>query len=175
MLASSLWSLAGLSSNVQLSAGQQGQQSFAPESGKSSAQCDQPLGATQGKAIGSGVLAASTFAKALAYGVCIEFGFTGGLVLPLLQMGLMLGRVFVNITSVNQVVALSCSLISLAAALMPAPAFLAVLAVSILVLGPSGLVPLFITAGTAHTLCMGIGIPQALAAAAAKRKRRAAS
>lgn len=39
----------------------------------------------QGGAIGSGVLAASCFSKMLAYHVCAECGFHGGLFLPMLS------------------------------------------------------------------------------------------
>lgn len=48
--------------------------------------------AAEGAAIGSGVLAASCFAKMLAFHVVKECGFAGGLCLPMLTMSIMLGE-----------------------------------------------------------------------------------
>lgn len=124
--------------------------------------------------VGSGVLAASAFAKALAYHVCAECGFPGGLFLPMLSMSAMLGAVFMNETGVNKVVAMACSLIAMPAAVIPAPIMLSVLAVSLLQGGTEGLVPIFTTALTAHLLCLGLGLPQRLVSAAAARKRKTA-
>lgn len=56
----------------------------------------------QSRQVGSSVLAASAFAKALAYHLCAECGFHGGLFLPMLSMSAMLGAVFMNETGVNK-------------------------------------------------------------------------
>lgn len=116
------------------------------------------------------MLAASCFAKALAYHLCAECGFAGGLFLPMMTISACLGRVFVNCTGVTHAVAMSCSIIALAAALVPAPFFLAVLSLSVMVVGPQGLVPVFACAGTAYLFCLGVGVPQGLLAAATARQ-----
>ncbi|KAL4442517.1 hypothetical protein ABPG77_005101 [Micractinium sp. CCAP 211/92] len=128
----------------------------------------------QSRQVDSSVLAASAFAKALAYHLCAECGFHGGLFLPMLSMSAMLGAVFMNETGVNKVVAMACSLIAMPAAVIPAPIMLSVLAVSLLQGGTEGLVPIFTTALTAHLLCLGLGFPQWLVSAAAARKRQKA-
>lgn len=87
----------------------------------------------------------------------------------MLSTSSMLGAVFMNITGVNPFVARSCALIALGAALVPAPFMLSVLSLSVLMVGPQGLVPLFATAASAHLLCLGLGWPQALVAVAALR------
>lgn len=113
--------------------------------------------------------------QGLAYHIAAECGFHGGLFLPMLSMGAMLGQVFVNETGVDPFVAQSCSLIALGAAVAPAPFFLAVLSMSCLAVGPAGLVPIFATATAAHLFCMGLGAPQALVAAALRRARKSVS
>ena len=90
-------------------------------------------------------------------------------------MSTMLGRIFVNETGVSPVVALSCSIIALSAAVVPAPFFLAVLSVSVLMVGPQGLVPIFVCATVSHLLFLGVGLPQALMAAGNRRARAAAT
>jgi H+/Cl- antiporter ClcA len=134
-----------------------------------------PTVMAQPAAIGSRVLAASAFAKALAYHLAGECGFSGGLFLPMLSMSTLLGAVIVNETGINPVVALSCSSIALGASLIPAPAMLALLANSLLLVGPQGLIPIAATAFTAHLLCMGVGLPQSLLAAVARRKAKKAA
>lgn len=121
--------------------------------------------------VGAGVLAASAFAKALAYHICAECGFLGGLFLPMLAMSSMLGGVFVATTGVNRVVAAACSMVALPAALCPMPAMLTLLALSIVMVGPQGLVPIFATTVTAHLLFLGVGVPQGLLAWAARRRQ----
>lgn len=129
-----------------------------------------------GAEVGSGVLAASAFAKALAYHIAGECGFSGGIFLPMLSMSSLLGQVVVNSTGINAAMAQSCSAIALGAALIPAPFMLALLANSLALVGPQGLVPIFTTAATAHLLCIGIGVPQGLLArAAAQRAAKAAA
>lgn len=123
-----------------------------------------------GAELGSSVLAASAFAKAFAYHLAAESGFAGGLFLPMLSMSSCLGRVFVNITGVNESVALSCAFVALAASLIPAPFMLALMANSVLLLGPQGLVPIFATVVTSHLLLVGVGVPQALLARSLARK-----
>lgn len=125
-------------------------------------------------AIGSGTLAASAFGKMLAYHIAAESGFAGGLFLPIMSMSAMMGAVFVNETNVDPAIAMACSLIALGAGLMAAPAFLSLVTISILSVGPAGLVPVFATASTSYLLCVGIGIPQAVIAAAARRGERKA-
>ena len=129
----------------------------------------------RGDEIGSDVLAASVFGKMLAWNVCQSFGFAGGIFLPMLSMSAMLGRVFVNQTGVNAAVAMGCSTIALAAALVPAPLFTSILAICVVELPPQALVPVFACSLPAYTLCLGMGGPQALMAAAARRKARAAA
>lgn len=109
----------------------------------------------------------------LAYHICAECGFHGGLFLPMLSMGAMMGSVFINVTGVNPVVARSCSLIALGAAICPAPFALTILASSVLMIGAMGLVPVFATATFAYFLCLGIGWPQALIARRMAREPKA--
>ena len=128
--------------------------------------------ASQGTTIGTGVLAASCFAKILAYFVCIECGFSGGIVLPIVSMSSMLSAAIFNEMGADPVVGSACALVGLAGAIVPFPFFLAVLAVSMTYIGPQGLIPVFATATCAHLLCLGVGIPQGLQAAAQRRKQR---
>lgn len=75
-----------------------------------------------------------------------------------------------NETGVNPVVALSCSLIALASAVVPAPFFTAILSVSMFTVGPNGLVPVFACAASAYLFCMGVGGVHAIAAVAKRRQ-----
>ena len=101
-------------------------------------------------------------------------GFSGGLFLPMISMSTMLGRVFVNVTGANALVSCACASIALAAALVPAPAMLGLLANALLLVGPTSMTPIFFTAITAHVLCMGVGLPQNLLARVQQRKERKA-
>ncbi|KAI3437816.1 hypothetical protein D9Q98_000263 [Chlorella vulgaris] len=129
-----------------------------------------------GMEIGSSALAAAAFTKVFAYHLASECGFSGGLFLPMLSMSSCLGRVFVNITpDLNPVVGMACATVALGGSLIPAPVMLSLLANSMLLVGPQGLVPIFTTAVTAHLFCMGIGLPQGLMAAVARRKAKRAA
>jgi H+/Cl- antiporter ClcA len=123
--------------------------------------------------VGTSVLAASCFSKALAYHIVAECGFHGGLFLPMLAMSSMLGGVFINVTGVNPTVARSCAMIALGCALVPSPFAMAVLSMSALMDGPQGLVPIFATACTSYMLCLGVGWPQKLMELSAKRQQAA--
>ena len=114
------------------------------------------------KEIGNSVLAASAFAKMFTYHVCKEAGFVGGIFFPCIIIGSMIGGIFINITGVNPVVGIACSFIAMCAAFIPMPFFLIILSISCLSVGPQGLIPVFATAMTAYTFCIGVGIPQGM-------------
>lgn len=107
--------------------------------------------------IGSDVLAVSCFANMLTFWICMETGFVGGIFTPLLATGNLLGGVFANITGVDPVVATSCSFISLAAAVIPAPLFLVFFSAALFGLGAKGIIPITTCCFTSHLLIDGIG------------------
>ena len=113
---------------------------------------------SSGEQIGSSILAASCFVNILTYWICMETGFVGGIFTPMLVIGNMLGGVFANVTNVNGAVAISCSFISLASAVIPAPLFLVLFASSLFGLGARGLIPITTCAFTSHLLIEGTGL-----------------
>ena len=107
--------------------------------------------------IGSDVLAVSCFANMLTFWISMESGFVGGIFTPLLATGNLLGAVFSNLTGVDPVVATSCSFISLAAAVIPAPLFLVFFSAALFGLGAKGIIPITTCCFTSHLLVDGIG------------------
>jgi H+/Cl- antiporter ClcA len=123
--------------------------------------------------IDTAVLAASCFLNIFTYWVSVESGFVGGLFTPLLYSGSLLGAVFSNISQINTQVAVSCSFVALAAALIPAPITLCFFAASIFRLGAPYLFPLMTCCFTSHILFDGTGIARHLTGELrAKRLRR---
>ena len=127
----------------------------------------------------SGVLAASCFLNIVCFWISVETGFVGGIFTPLLYSGSLLGAVFANVSGVNTQVAVSCSFVALAAALIPAPITLCFFAASIFRLGAQYLFPLMTCCFTSHILFDGTGIARHLTgllrARRLRSKRRAQS
>ena len=130
-----------------------------------------PVVMKSGDDIGSSTLAAAVFVKMFAYYICAECGFVGGIFFPMMLMSTMLGRVFVNVTSVKQGPALACSLVALPAALVPSPFFLTVLAVVLFFYVPQVGMSTLSCVIVSYTLFVGVGIPQTLASMSEKRKK----
>ena len=108
--------------------------------------------------IGPSILAVSCFAKILSFWICMETGFVGGIFTPMLAMGNMMGAVFACLTPINGTVAIACSFIALAAAVIPAPLLLIFFSSSLFQLGSKGLIPITTCAFTSHLLIDGIGL-----------------
>ena len=111
-----------------------------------------------GPEIGSSVLAVSCFANMLTFWISMETGFVGGIFTPLLTTGNLMGGVFANLTGVDPVVAISCSFIALAAAVIPAPLLLVFFSSSLFNLGAKGIIPLTTCCFTSHLLIDGTGL-----------------
>lgn len=122
--------------------------------------------------IDNGVLAASCFLNILCFWISVESGFVGGLFTPLLYSGSLLGAVFSNISQINTQVAVSCSFVALAAALIPAPITLCFFAASIFRLGAQYLFPLMTCCFTSHIMFDGTGIARHLTGELRARRLR---
>lgn len=96
----------------------------------------------------------------------------GGLFFPMLLMSTMMGRIFVNETSVQAGPALACSLVALPAALVPAPIFMVVLAVVCFFYVPQVGMSTLACVIVSYVLFLGIGIPQTLMKMGEARKKK---
>lgn len=128
-----------------------------------------------GAEIGSSTLAAAVFVKMFAYFICVECGFVGGLFFPMLLMSIMMGRVFVNETSVDQGPALACSFVALPAALVPAPVFMVVLSVVFFFYVPQVAMSVLSCVIVSYVLFVGIGIPHTLMSLGNKKAQQHAA
>ncbi|KAA8497695.1 hypothetical protein FVE85_5280 [Porphyridium purpureum] len=123
-----------------------------------------------GKQIGSTSLAVSAFLKIVAYWVCTESGFVGGIFYPTLLASACLAQVFLNETSADVLVLSSCGLIAIATSFVPAPIALALVSVSSFDLSALATSPVLASVAASYLMNLGIGVPQGLAKAAARRR-----
>jgi len=115
-----------------------------------------------GADISTAVLVSSGFAKMLAFFIANECGFVGGLFFPLVLISSIGGRVIVNELGTPWATTMACALVALPAAVAPVPFALMVLATSAFNLSSKGSIPVLVCIVTAHTLFVGLGIPQKL-------------
>lgn len=110
--------------------------------------------------------------KMFAYYICVECGFVGGLFFPMLLMSTMLGRVFVNETSVQAGTALACSFIALPAAMVPSPIFMVAIAIILFFYVPEVGMSTLTSVVVSYVLFVGIGIPQTLGRMSKRRANK---
>lgn len=113
----------------------------------------------EGGNISASVLIASLFVKMLTYWISNETGFVGGLLYPLLLMGSLVGRVFVNEVGWSWGSCMAPSLVAVVSAFVPVPFGMMVLSVSVFNLSSRGGVSTLLCVVTAHLLFVGVGIP----------------
>ena len=113
----------------------------------------------KGGNISASVLIASLFVKMLTYWISNETGFVGGLLYPLLLMGSLLGRVFVNEVGWSWGSCMAPSLVAVVSAFVPVPFGMMVLSISVFNLSSRGGISTLLCVVTAHLLFVGIGIP----------------
>ena len=113
----------------------------------------------EGGNISASVLVASLFVKMLTYWISNETGFVGGLLYPLLLMGSLIGRVFVNEVGWSWGSCMAPSLVAVVSAFVPVPFGMMVLSISVFNLSSRGGISTLLCVVTAHLLFVGIGIP----------------
>lgn len=118
------------------------------------------------------LLIPSMIAKSVSFWACKEGGLVGGIIFPLLLIGVMASSVAVNITGVDSGLAINCSFAAVAAAFVPLPVFWILLTFLSFLWDQEVLFPIYTSVGTAYLMFVGIGTPQALMKLAAKRRAK---
>ena len=116
----------------------------------------------EGGSMSTAVLVASLFVKMATFWISNETGFVGGLLYPLLLMGSIIGRIFVNELGWSWGSCMAPGLVSIVSAFVPVPMGLMVLSMSVFNLSSRGGISTLICVVTAHLLFVGTGIPRRL-------------
>ena len=116
----------------------------------------------EGGNMSTAVLVASLFVKMTTFWISNETGFVGGLLYPLLLMGSLIGRIFVNELGWSWGSCMAPGLVSIVSAFVPVPLGMMVLSMSVFNLSSRGGISTLICVVTAHLLFVGTGIPHRL-------------
>jgi H+/Cl- antiporter ClcA len=109
--------------------------------------------------IGAGLLIVFVFAKMLALGGALSFGFIGGPIFPLLFVGATLGSaVNLLIPEIPLALAVGCFMVAVPAAIVPIPLALAVIGILIIGMSPTNSLPVFMAALVSFSVAHGLGL-----------------
>ncbi len=106
----------------------------------------------------AGFLAALAFAKCIALGICLGFGFIGGQIFPLVFAGACVGSLVTQITGLHVLVALPCCIVAVPCAFTPIVFSLVGMTGVLLGLGGDALAPVFVACITSFATVNGLGV-----------------
>lgn len=114
---------------------------------------------SQAAEIGVGLLVLYAFAKLLALGGALSFGFIGGPIFPLLFIGATLGSAInLLIPQIPLGLAVGCMMAAVPAAIVPIPLALALIVALIVGLSPLNVVPVVLASLTSFAVVHGLGL-----------------
>ena len=106
-------------------------------------------------------LAALAFAKCLALGICLGFGFIGGQIFPLVFAGACVGSLVTQVTGLHFLVALPCCIVAVPCAFTPIVFSFVAMTGVLLGLGGPALAPVFVACITSFATVNGLGLVHA--------------
>jgi len=121
--------------------------------------------------IPTAVLVSSGLTKLVTFSISNELSFGGGMYFPLLLVSGITGHVIINELDVQWPTTMSCGVVALPVAILPAPFTMIILAISMFNLSSrSG--STLVCVVTAHVLFIGLGIPHKHMSLAGKKNKK---